>query len=326
MLLVVTTREHPYTHQWLRKEAGIDLLVATYDEVLRRTRPYQATHIFTDFERLPPWRLREAALLYRSIKAAGLSALNDPARAFGRFGLLRALHQAEINRFNAYRVDEIQAPRQWPVFLRLEGDHGSPVSGLLHNQADLDLAIESAIKNGAPVSALLVIEYAAEPVRPGLFRKLSVFRIGDRVLGYPCVHEDNWLVKYGKPGIATPDLYEEEYAFVETNSFGTALMPAFEIAGVEYGRMDFGIVEGRPQIYEINSNPHVELRPPASPEQRRNDSVALFSANYIDAMKAIDSIATPAWQLQRTAMVRSLQAAPSRAGRSARRAFCRLFG
>jgi hypothetical protein len=86
-------------------------------------------------------------------------------------------------------------------------------------------------------------------------------------------------VKYGKPGIATPELYEEEYDFIATNPFAEALRPVFDIAGVDYGRVDFGLVAGRPQIYEINTNPDIKLRPPPGDVQRRNDSIDLFRKN-----------------------------------------------
>lgn len=314
LILIITTGEHAYTHRDLHRQSHLDLDVVSYDKVLKRKRrPYRATYIFTDFDRLPPWRVQQAALLYRSLKNAGVKVLNDPARALGRCGLLRALNRNEINGFDAYRVDSLEAPARWPVFLRLEGDHAAPISGLLHNKAELEQAIERSLEQGAPHNALLIIEYAAEPVRPGLFRKLSVFKVGDRLLGYTCVHDDNWLVKYGQPGIAPLELYDEEYSFVAHNPFAAAVEPAFRLAGIDYGRVDFGLVGGQPQIYEINSNPHVDLDPKTSPVDMRNQSNALFRENYLQAMADIDTGRRPAWQVKSSAFVRSARMAPSRA-------------
>jgi hypothetical protein len=287
--------------------------VISYEQVLRRKRPYKATHIFTDLDRLPPWRVHEAAILYRSLSGAGIRSLNDPARFLGRFGLLRGLFCDGVNQFNAYRADELERPSKWPVFLRVEGNHSAPVSPLLENEQELETAIERAIETGAPRSALLIIEYAAEPIRPGIFRKLSVFRVGERFLGYTCVHDDNWLVKYGKAGIATPELYEEEYSFVAQNPYAGAVRPAFDLAGIEYGRIDFGLVGGKPQIYEINSNPHIDLRPKPSLSNRRNESVDLFRNRYIEAMNAIDVARRPEWQVRSAAMMRKTRALPERA-------------
>ena len=86
-------------------------------------------------------------------------------------------------------------------------------------------------------------------------------------------------------------LYKEEYEFVSTHQFAEAMRPVFEIAGVEYGRVDFGLVGGRPQIYEINSNPDVKLRPKPSEIALRNKSNDLFRKNYLEAMREIDSFA-----------------------------------
>lgn len=295
MIVIVTTRQHRYTHQKLLEEPDLNVRLADYSTLERnQQRLPLATYIFTDLDRLQPPTLHAAALRYRELRANGCRVLNDPARGMKRFGFLRALNRAGVNGFDAYSVESLEQPVRWPVFLRLEGDHQRPVSGLLNSPEELDDAVRSAIDDGCPRSALIIVEYAAEPVAPGIFRKLSVFRVGDRMLGYTCVHDDQWIVKYGKIGIATDDLYEEEYQFVATNPHGPAIRQAFALAGVEYGRADFGLVDGKPQIYEINTNPNMKLGDTASPHPRRADSAALFKSNYISAMQAIDTVGAPA--------------------------------
>jgi len=290
VILFATSEEHRYTHDGLDGERDdLDVRVAAYEELLGRRGERGITYVFTDFDRLSLWRLAQAAALFRELKQQECRVLNDPARVPNRFGLLRLLHHKRVNAFNAYRVDELMLPQRWPVFLRMEGSHSKPLSRLLNNAEELRESIGRAVKMGAPASALLIVEYAAEPVRPGLFRRLSVFRVGARLLGYTCAHETNWIVKYGTPGIAPPELYEEEYAIVRDNPYGDAMRRCFDLASVEYGRIDFGLVEGRPQIYEINTNPHMQLRPEPSPMARRNDSNDLFRENYLDALRALDA-------------------------------------
>jgi len=53
-----------------------------------------------------------------------------------------------------------------------------------------------------------------------------------------------------------PELYDEELRIVRENPYGSAVAAAFELAGIEYGRADFGLVDSKVQLYEINSNPH----------------------------------------------------------------------
>ena len=135
--------------------------------------------------------------------ACGYSII--PARVLSCFGLLRALLLKGINRFNAYRVEEGLLPRRWPVFLRTDGTHAGPLPELYKNDSDLESGIESAIVHGLPRSRLLIVEFMAEPIRPGLYRKLSCFRVGAVGVAHTCVDDTDWIAKQGKLGITPPD-------------------------------------------------------------------------------------------------------------------------
>ena len=294
MIVFVSTEQHRYTHLSLVKEPGSGVTIATYDDLFTFEYLPRAAYVFTDLDRLSAERLEQASRSFRMLRRNGLPAYNDPARFLSRYGVLRRLHHAGINAFNAYRVDSIEQPKRWPVFLRADGDHKRPLSDLLHSQEELDQAIAKAVEDGAPLSTLLIIEYAAQEVQPGLYRKLSVFRIGDKMVGFTCVHDNQWLVKYGKPGIAPPELYDDEYRMVRDNPYGEDMWRVFELIGLEYGRVDFGIVDGRPQIYEVNSNPDVKLNPKSFGNEQRDRSDALFKQNYLAAIAALDFEPKPA--------------------------------
>ncbi len=307
MIIFVVTPEHPYTLKAaVKQSSGLKLRIATYDQLFGMARPPRATYVFTDLDRLPMWRVRRAATVYRQLRDSGARVLNDPARLPSRYGLLRKLYRHGINEFDAYRAEEGIVPARWPVFLRAEGEHEAPLTDLLHGWDETLHAIESAVAAGAPVTSLLLVEYAAEPVRPGLFRKLSVFRIGDAYFGANCVHEDNWLVKHGTKGIAPPELYEDELRIVRDNPFKVTLKPVFELAAIEYGRADFGLVGGKAQIYEINSNPHIAF-PTEHPSRYRIESVRVFKQNFYEALATID---TPAYTRRRKFGLFGRRAAP----------------
>jgi hypothetical protein len=55
----------------------------------------------------------------------------------------------------------------------------------------------------------------------------------------------------------------EEREFVETNPHEAWVREVFRVAGVEYGRIDYAILDGRPQAWEINTNPGVWHHPGA---------------------------------------------------------------
>jgi hypothetical protein len=135
----------------------------------------------------------ETARLYRRLKDGGCRVLNDPARVRTRFALLRGLYRVGLNPINAYLVEENLAPR-FPVFIRVADRHDSPLSDLIYDQAELDRAISAATVAGVPRSTILIVEYAAEPIRPGVFRKSSVFRIGDHLVRDVNWHGSSWMV------------------------------------------------------------------------------------------------------------------------------------
>lgn len=289
MIVFVTTELHRYTNKNLLTTFAHKVKSATYDEMFTKEYLPKAAYVFTDMDRLTPKHLEQAAKSYRMLKDNGLPVLNDPARFLGRYGLLRKLHKEGINTFTAYRADSFEVPARWPVFLRAEGDHKRPLSGLIKDQTELDASIARAVAEGAPMSTLLIIEYAAEEVRPGLYRKLAVFRIGERMVTHTCVHDTKWLVKYGKKGVAPPDLYEEEYRMVAENTYGEEMRRIFDLVGLEYGRADFGLIGGKPVIYEINTNPDVHLDPPPTGVELRAKSDALFKQKYLDAIDVLDA-------------------------------------
>ncbi len=217
-----------------------------------------------------------------------MTVLNDPARVASRYGLLRKLYRAGINRFDAHRVEDAVMPERWPVFLRCEGEHEGPKSGLIPGPDELQREIAAALAEGVPIVSLLIVEYAAEPLPSGIFRKFSSFRVGSRSFAHTCVHDDNWIAKTGQPGIAPMEIYEEELRIVQTDPHGPDVAPAFDLAGVDYGRADFGLVGGKVQIYEINTNPHIEFAGD-HPVPLRHESYRTFRANYLAALRAIDS-------------------------------------
>jgi len=269
MILFITTDGHSSTVKSLLKRTfGAKTpacRVTTYDALFQASSTLQAVHIFTDIERLYDWELALAGEIYHAIRDAGLPCLNDPARVMSRYTLLRNLHAAGINPFTAYRAEEHPRPSRFPVFVRFEKDHLMPVSDLLPDQATLDAKLYALREHGVPLRGLIVIEFAGEPIAPGVWRKFGTFRVGDAVLVDHAVAEDRWLVKLGKIGLATDAMFEEEKAAVISNRFAEQLRPAFEIANVEWGRADHATVGGREIVYEVNTNPHIEpLKPQRS--------------------------------------------------------------
>jgi hypothetical protein len=290
MIVVLTTPSHDYTHRVLEGNGRFELRRMTYERVLTRRRLPRATYLFTDLDRLNFWELQLAARLHACLRRAGLRVLNDPARVHLRFGLLRTLKENGYNRFDAWRVEDPRrpAPQDYPVFLRTEAAHRGNLTDLLETPEALEDAVEQALAKGIPRRDLLAIQYCAQPLRPGLFRKLAAFRVGERMVTSLAVHESRWTAKYGEQGIASAEDYADEHASIRDNRYGEPLRAAFEAAGAEYGRADFALVDGRPQVYEINTNPNIK-RMTAHPFPVRLEAARLFDAALLDAFAALDT-------------------------------------
>lgn len=173
----------------------------------------------------------------------------------GRYQLLCNLFEAGINPFAVYRADGRPKPAQFPVFIRNESNHDGPMSALINDQNELDDHLERLIEGGRPLRGLLVVEYAAEPLPGGVWRKTGTYRIGKN---YTVGHQfpsDNWVVKTYGQHVTSDALQLEEKAAVIANDVPESVRRAFDIAGVEWGRADHATFQGREIVFEINTAP-----------------------------------------------------------------------
>jgi hypothetical protein len=290
MIIFLVATDHRYTHQRLLNEMGGPAVsLVCYPEFFNRTQTPPGTYIFTDFDRLNFWQLEVAAEAFRVIKSSGSFALNDPARVRQRFALLRQLQREGINQFGVYRIEAGEMPERYPVFLRNESSHRGSISRLITDSQSLKAAIDEVLTKGlVPERHLIAVEYAADPITEGLFRKMAAFRIGDRIVPTVSVHERSWNVKYGERGVAGENIYQDENKQIRTNPYEKELMRAFTTANIEYGRADFALVHRSVQIYEININPALPREDSLHPSISRRDSKAYSWNQYISALKAID--------------------------------------
>ncbi len=289
MIVFVVTTSHNYALRELETLAGAPKVrILSWNRLFRMKALPAATYVFGDFDRLNFWQLELAGKVCRAVREAGLPALNDPARVLQRHALIRALYKAGLNSFTAWDAAIDGLPDRYPVFLRTKAAHRGTLSDLLGSAAEAESALEKALGDGVNLHDLMFVEYCAEPVREGLFRKLSAFRVGDRIITGMSVHETGWHAKFGASGLADAALYDEEFAAVETNAFAGALAPHFAVSKAGFGRADFTMVGGRVQVYEINTNPAIsQIR--EHPSATRLAADRLFHERLAEALRAIDT-------------------------------------
>ena len=287
MIVFVTTASHRYTHREIAQSLA-PFRQATYPMVLTRSSLPFATYIFSDLDRLNFWQLELAAHVFRALRAAGCRVLNDPAVALQRLALLRRLHANGLNSFTAWPALERETVDRFPVFARTESAHRGVLTDLLEDRETLEAAIRKLVEQGHPLADLIVVQYCAEPIHADVFRKLSVYRLGETLVPALSVHERSWCAKYGEDGVAGELAYDEDLERVKTNPHGAAVLRAFQAACIDYGRADFGLVRGRPEIYEINTNPMIE-RSGAFRFPARAQAAQLSQMAYDKAMLALDT-------------------------------------
>lgn len=292
MIVAITTREHEGPLASLSDGTfGFPVprfAIECYDRLLCARRIPRATYIFTDLERLAPWELRGAGELYCALTEQGLRCLNNPARVMSRVELLRALHAVGINPFDVVRAEERPKPMRFPVLLRHEDDHKPPLPNLIESQEDLDSSLEHLRQTGVPLRGILVIEFCGQPYSGTLWHKWGTFRVGSTISLDHIAVDDNWLVKQGVWAKLTDPAVADEHEAVTSNRFAEELKPVFEIAGIEFGRADHALVNGKAVVYEINTNPYIHHYVPDKKLLRR-ETTAVARQRFAAALELIDT-------------------------------------
>ncbi|MEO0999964.1 MAG: hypothetical protein AAFW69_05090, partial [Pseudomonadota bacterium] len=251
----------------------------------------RATYVMTDFDRLAPWEHELAVALHDAVRAAGCRVLNDPRRALPRPLLLRRLHAAGLNSFRIWEPARDERPDAFPCFLRTAAAHRGSLTDLLETTEAADAALAEALAAGHPLADLMFVEYRAEPLREGHFQKRAAHVIGDAVVPALTVNAGDWQAKLGAMGFAKDEDYVRERAEVDAFPHAEAIRAAFRVAGLDYGRADFGVVEGRVEVYEINTNPTVAfIKTHPSPDRIAAD--ARIGALLDAAFAAVDTEGT----------------------------------
>ena len=287
MIYFICTASHRYTHRWVAQSLPNFKVIRYPYFFLRRVLP-RGTYIFSDFDRLTPWQVELAAHAYRQLKQAGYKVLNDPARALQRLALLRRLHQSGANPFNAWPASELSKIDAFPVFLRTASAHRGNLTDLLKDENDAKAALDDALDQGYPLSDLIFIQYMAQADENGVFRKLAAYKIGDEIIPAPSVYERHWTAKYGEKGAAGGEGYINDLADMKQNPRAQILLDIFQQAQIDYGRIDYGIVDGRLAFYEINTNPMIHSDALDHPFAERVQAAKLSNKRYMQAMAGLD--------------------------------------
>ena len=234
--------------------------VLFYDQLESSSHLPGGTYIFADIERLTPDAAERAARVWGALHAAGepVRLLNHPTRSMGRYELLRTLYKDGVNAFNVYRPTDLSKPERFPVFVRRE-DHGGDVSALLATPAALAAELDVLDRRGISRLDKLIVEFCDTSGEDGLFRKYGAFVVGEQIIPTHIFFSRQWLAKRMSAAEHSPAMLAEERGYLEKNPHAEALRAYARRAGVDYGRIDYGVCDGTLQVWEINTNPQLPV-------------------------------------------------------------------
>ena len=237
------------------------VVLLTYEELTRGKALPIGTYIFSAIDRLFPCERELAARFGQELSAASsnIIMLNHPGRVLCRYELLRKCFALERNRYDVYRATNLDRCQKFPVFIRPENEHKGSITRLLYTRRELIRELVIAMIKGYRLRDLIIVEYCHTADSSGVFRLHCASIVGDQIIPQVVVHNRNWISKWDGR-LVDKDKAREQLNYVETNPHAAWLKETFQLARINYGRIDYGLMNGVPQVWEINTNPTI-VRP-----------------------------------------------------------------
>ena len=301
MICFLLARNNSFTIRNFRsfrgKEIAHRIEIVLYEEIEKLNGMELTAIVFSDLDRFTPVQLQKVRQIAETIEQVhpGLSILNHPGRVLRRYDLLRTLYQQGINSYNVYRISELTGEIRFPVFLREENFHTGALTGLIYSHKELKRNILAKKLLGYSPQELLVVEYCDISDHRGIHNKFSAVRIDHAIIPRYFELSKNFMVKSDDSLSDYPleKRLADYWNYLTGNPHEKWIRGVFETAGIEYGRIDYGLKEtageGKKEVWEINLNPAYYGSKKTVSEQI--DKIYNFS--YIEMKKAfvrLDSV------------------------------------
>lgn len=282
-----------YLEHWGRELAS-NIRVLLYEQLLETATFEPGSYLFTTFDEVTPSMGRYIdALAARFVETPGVRVLNDPARVVRRFDLHAKLWEAGRNRFRSRRVTADLADVRYPAFLRAERSHDGALSPLLHSAPEVEAWIGRVLALGRRLDDLMVVEFCDTADSDGFYRKYAAFNVDGTIVPRSLSCGREWMLKFAGTELSMA-MAQEELDYVNGNPHRAELEEIFRIGAIDYGRIDYSMLDGCVQTWEININPTIGrgLRPSSraiDPELRetRETTKETFYASFNAAWAAM---------------------------------------
>jgi hypothetical protein len=237
------------------------LAALTYDDLVANRQLPLGTYVFGAIDQLTPTEIEIASQCCEELTRVSpeIRLLNRPTEVLSRYRLLEVCFARRRNAFGVLRASEFSGCRRFPVFVRPEHEHTGSLTPLLHNRRQLARAIGKILLQGYRLRDLIIVEYCHTADASGIFRQYCAAVVGDRVIPQALIHNRNWITKWAGR-ILDADTANEQLAYVEGNPHAEWLLETFALAKTAYGLTNYGVKDGVPQVWEINTNPTIVRR------------------------------------------------------------------
>ena len=237
--------------------------IVHYEDLANQKEFACGTYVLTALDQLNEANTKLLTEIHQQLKdVPGIRFLNNPAKTLQRYDLLTELNRRRMNEFGAARAGSDLNNLRYPVFVRNERLHEGALSPLLNSEREIRQAIGRALVQGHKLKDLLIVEFCDTANESGYYYKYAAFVVGRKVIPRSLNYGREWMLKHSQTEFTMP-MVQEELEFVSKNPHEQQLLEIFELANVEYGRIDYAIKNGRVQTWEINLNPTIGrgLRP-----------------------------------------------------------------
>jgi hypothetical protein len=231
------------------------ITLLSYEKLFSLPELPLGSYVFADLERLTVNETERAALCWNALVAAGptVRLFNHPSASMRRYELLRYLYQEGINHYDAQRLTEPFRLQHFPVFIRAEDSHFEEDMGpLLCCQAELEKASADLLAAGKSRENKLIVEYIDVRDSSGSFHYFTACLAAGEIIFMGYSQSQHWVVK--TLGNA-PDRQDALQPYIVAH--GPMLKHIFQLARIDYGRIDYALVDGKIQVFEINTNPTI---------------------------------------------------------------------
>jgi hypothetical protein len=240
------------------------------EKLLELTELPAGIYIFSDLERFSTAQIHILSHICEIMEKSGgaYRILNHPSRALRRYELLRSLSDGGHNDYRAYRLHEIPEEISKPLFLRMRREHTGALTEPTTDRGLLDEMIAAILMHGIYPDDLLAVEFCDTRGPDGLFRKYAAHRIGDRIISRHLIIGEAWEIKF-EARLLEPELLAEEMVYLEENPHKAEIERLFDLAKIDCGRIDYSLLDGEIQTWEINTNPMIVLSPASYASSRK---------------------------------------------------------